>query len=162
MINKQNLWFITLFSLILILGVYYLTLGDEANQVFSLNQGDVQASVEINETDSLVALRIAEDENVLAQIEEYQNTILDVSKSLDEKNSAYENLQILNKHKSKSAEIEKMIKEKFSLPSFIKFDKDQINITISKKEHSAELANNIIRAVQSLYKDQMYITVKFE
>ena len=29
MINKQNLWFLTLFSLILILGVYYVTLPNE-------------------------------------------------------------------------------------------------------------------------------------
>ena len=27
--NKQNLWFLTLFSLILILGVYYITLPSE-------------------------------------------------------------------------------------------------------------------------------------
>ena len=27
MINKQNLWFVTLFSIILVLGIYYLTIG---------------------------------------------------------------------------------------------------------------------------------------
>ena len=29
MINKQNLWFLTLFSLILVLSIYYLTMPDE-------------------------------------------------------------------------------------------------------------------------------------
>ena len=29
MINKQNLWFLTLFSLILILGVYYVTIPND-------------------------------------------------------------------------------------------------------------------------------------
>ena len=29
MLNKQNLWFITLFSLILILGIYYVTIPND-------------------------------------------------------------------------------------------------------------------------------------
>ena len=29
MINKQNLWFLTLFSLILVLGVYYVTMPND-------------------------------------------------------------------------------------------------------------------------------------
>ena len=29
MINKQNLWFLTLFSLILVLSVYYITMPNE-------------------------------------------------------------------------------------------------------------------------------------
>ena len=32
MINKQNIWFMTLFSLILILGVYYITLPNDLLQ----------------------------------------------------------------------------------------------------------------------------------
>ena len=162
MINKQNLWFITLFSLILVLGVYYLTLKDDTVQVFSNIKDSNQETINIEETDSLVALRVAEDESVLSQIEDYQNIILDSAATLEEKNTAYENLQVISKQKSKTEEIEKLINEKFNLKSFIKFDRDQINIVIAKKEHNAELANNIIRAVQELYEEQMYITVRFE
>ena len=32
MINKQSLWFLTLFSLILVLSVYYITMPDESNK----------------------------------------------------------------------------------------------------------------------------------
>ena len=32
MINKQNLWFVTLFSLIIILGIYYVSIDDEVVQ----------------------------------------------------------------------------------------------------------------------------------
>ena len=81
---------------------------------------------------------------------------------MEEKNEAYNNLQVINKQKSNAEEIEKLIKEKFNLKSFIKFDKDQIKITVAEKKHNAELANNIIRAVQSLYPDQMFISVKFQ
>ncbi len=160
MINKQNLWFITLFSLILILGLYYLSIGDENMSV--LKSEEQYEPVAVTEVDSLSALRVAQDENTLAQIESYQNTLLDSTTTMEEKNDAYDSLQVINKQKTKAEEIEKLIQEKFSLNSFVKFDKDQINITIASKEHSLNTANNIIRTVQQLYQEQMYITVKFE
>lgn len=160
MINKQNLWFITLFSLILILGVYYLSIGDENMSV--LKSEEQYENVSVTEVDSLSALRVAQDENTLAQIENYQNTLLDSTTTMEEKNDAYDSLQVINKQKSKAEQIENLIQEKFNLNSFVKFDKDQINITIASKEHSLNSANNIIRAVQQLYQEQMYITVKFE
>lgn len=161
MINKQNLWFITLFSLILVLGIYYLSIGDDSLNVLA-NEEKEKTTISITESDSLAALRVAEDENTIAKIESYQNTLLDSATTMDEKNEAYDSLQIISKQKSKAEEIEKLIQKEFSLNSFIKFDKDQINITIASKEHSNELANKIIRSVQKLYKEQMYITVKFE
>lgn len=161
MINKQNLWFITLFSLILVLGIYYLSIGDDSLNVLA-NEEKEKTTISITESDSLAALRVAEDENTIAKIESYQNTLLDSATTMDEKNEAYDSLQIISKQKSKAEEIEKIIQKEFSLNSFIKFDKDQINITIASKEHSNELANKIIRSVQNLYKEQMYITVKFE
>ena len=161
MINKQNLWFITLFSLILVLGIYYLSIGDDSLNVLA-NEEKEKNTISITESDSLAALRVAEDENTIAKIESYQNTLLDSATTMDEKNEAYDSLQIISKQKSKAEEIEKLIQKEFSLNSFIKFDKDQINITIASKEHSNELANKIIRSVQNLYKEQMYITVKFE
>ena len=46
MINKQNLWFITLFSLILVLGIYYVSMGDETVKVLAGNN-DVSEVLEI-------------------------------------------------------------------------------------------------------------------
>lgn len=31
MINKKNLWFLTLFSLVLVLSIYYVTMPNESN-----------------------------------------------------------------------------------------------------------------------------------
>ena len=38
MINKQNLWFVTLFSLILILGIYYVSIDDEVETVLKTEE----------------------------------------------------------------------------------------------------------------------------
>ena len=41
-------------------------------------------------------------------------------------------------------------------------DKDNIKVTISKKDHDLILANQIIRKIQEEYTNKMYITVKFQ
>ena len=61
-----------------------------------------------------------------------------------------------------SEEIEKKIKEEFNYDSFVKINKDNINVTIACQEHNSSLANNIMRSIQSLYDTNKYITVKFE
>ncbi len=161
MINKQNLWFITLFSLILVLGIYYVTLADESLQIDKIINNS-EPVINIEESDALTALRVAEEEQTIKEIENYENILLDSSATLQEKNDAYENLKALNNNKSKIEELETLIKEKFSLEAFIKLSGDQINITIDGNDHNSNIANEIIRTIQTEFDTQMYITVKFQ
>ena len=70
MINKQNLWFLTLFSLILVLSVYYITMPNdllvskESNNVVSKSKksSDDKTKTTVEETNSLVALRVSLEE----------------------------------------------------------------------------------------------------
>lgn len=162
MINKQNLWFITLFSLILILGIYYVSIDDEVTTVLKSEENNNTIPViEINEADALVALEVESDEEKQTLMEEYQKVLLDTNSTIADKNTAYENMQKLNSSKSEEDEIKKHIKEKFNLNSFVKIKNNTISIVIASSEHSTEKANSIIRSVQELYKDEKYITVKF-
>ena len=113
------------------------------------------------EISSLVGLRVEQEEMVISKLEDLQNTITDTSKSLEEKNIAYEQLKNLNQLKGKQEEIEKLIKKEFNFDSFVKINEDQINIVISNNNHNKELANNIIKKVQSMFKEKKYITIKF-
>jgi len=161
MINKQNLWFVTLFSLIIVLGIYYVTMQDETISVLA-GENDVSKVIEVKESDVIVALQVEQDETVLKEMTKYQNILLDDAATLEEKNDAYNALQALSNSKSECEKIEKLIKEKFKLDNFVKIDGDTISIIIASKDHTKELANNVIRSVQELYKTQKYITVKFE
>ena len=161
MINKQNLWFVTLFSLILVLGIYYVSMGDETLTALAGNN-DISEVVEVTESDVIVALQVEDDESVLEQMAEYQNILLDTSATLEEKNDAYEGLQALNNNQSECEKIEKLISKEFKYDNFVKIDGDTISIVIASSEHNTEIANKIIRAVQELYDTQKYITVKFE
>lgn len=160
MINKQSLWFLTLFSIILVLTVYYVAM--PSNTLATLKENDSIASVDIVETDALAALRIENDEELETTMKELQEILLNDKSTLEEKNTAYESLKTLNSNKAKTEEIEKIIKDNFGFQSFVKIKNDNVSITISNKTHDTKLANKIIRKVQELYKDKMYITVKFQ
>ena len=58
LINKQNLWFLTLFSLILVLSIYYLTMPDEVLKTVKTQDNNTKETVNIEESDALTALRV--------------------------------------------------------------------------------------------------------
>ena len=163
MINKQNLWFLTLFSLIMVPSIYYLTMSDDTLSTLNVNS-DVSDATDVvisEENDTLVALRVSEEEALIARMNELEEILLSDVATLEEKNDAYEELQSLNKSESEKEAIIKLIKEEYKLDSVVQIENTSITITIASTTHDAALANNIIRSVQKLYNQDMYITVKF-
>ena len=164
MINKQKLWFLTLFSLIMILAVYYIALPEASlsRLIDAETTKSDEKSVLTKEEDSLATLRIEDDEKILAQMEDLQKTLLDKEKDSEEKNNAYEKLKSINYNKGKEDALESLILKTFNYKSFIKINNDQINVTVATKDGSYEIANKIITTIQKEFPDKKYITVKFQ
>ena len=166
MINKQKLWFLTLFSLILVLSIYYITMPKEVfeskkeNEVNKENDNNV--NIEISDSSSLDVLRVSDDEARLKEIEDLRIVLTNVDSSIDEKNKAYEKLKLIEQNKGKEESLEDKIKSEFNLNSYVKINNNQIKITVVESKHNYELANNIIRSIQEEYNEKMYITVKFQ
>lgn len=163
MINKQNLWFLTLFSLIMVLSIYYLTMSDDTLSTLNVNS-DVSDATDVvisKENDTLVALKVADEEELLARTEELESILLSDTATLQEKNDAYEELQMIQKTESEKEKIIKLIKDEYKLDSVVQIENTNITITIASTTHDAALANKIIRSIQELYEQDMYITVKF-
>ena len=164
MINKQNLWFLTLFSIILVLSVYYIALPEKPLQTLMNNnetRSDKVNSV-INESDILAALRVENDEMVLRQMNDLQAKLLDQDATPEDKNNAYEELLSINLNKGKESSLEAIILKEHNLKSFIKIKDDTISVTIVSKDSSYGSANSIIRSLQAEYDEKMYITVKYQ
>ena len=162
MINKQNLWFITLFSLIIILGIYYFGIDNDVKSVINTEYKDNTSKViEIEESDILISLEVEKEIEKETLLEEYQNILLSTEASLQEKSDAYDNIKILNNSNQEEDKIKKLIKKEFNYNSFVKITNDNIAIVIVSKDHNKTIANNIIRKVQELYNDTKYITIKF-
>lgn len=164
MINKQNLWFVTLFSLILVLGIYYVSIDDEVITALKSDgsKNSSQNVMEITESDVLVSLEVEDDEEKQALMEEYQDILLDSSATAEEKNVAYENMQKLNNSIGMEQKLKDKLKKEFKLNSFIKINDNSISVTIASDSHDSASANNIIRSIQEEYTDEMYITIKYQ
>jgi stage III sporulation protein AH len=162
MINRRNLWFLTLFSLILILGVYYVTLPSDIFKNSSTLKVNEQIDVKVTESDKLIALRVERDEKVETVMKELQNKITSPNISAEERNAAFEELQILNLAKGRETMLEDKIFDNFKIKSFAEIDNDNIKVTINSKEHNTNLANNIMRSIQEEFTEKKYITIKFE
>lgn len=159
--NRKNLWFLTLFSLMLVLSVYYVTMPSEL--LLQTNVSDEKKSkVVVEESDVLVALRVDAEEERTTAMSDLKKVLMDAASTVEQKNTAYESLQALNITKGKEEALESMIKEQYKLGSFVKIKDDQVQIVIVSKKHDTTLANNIMRTVQSEFEEKMYISVKFQ
>ena len=163
MINKKNLWFLTLFSLILVLSIYYITMPDEL--LLTTNTKKVINNIpeiSINESDILVSLRVDSDATMEKEIEELQLILTSADTTVDEKNIAYEKIKSLNNNRGEEERLEKIIQEKFDLKSFVKINNSQINVTIKSNDKGNIEANKIMRALQEACDTKKYITIKFQ
>lgn len=169
MINKQNLWFLTLFSLILVLSVYYITMPNDLlkststiTETEETTATNVKTKETIEEESSLVAMRVSLQEERQTEMETLQKQLTSEETSSEEKNSAYEKLKYINSLEVKEEELEKKIKTNYKINCFVKIDNSNIDAVCVSTEHNNQLANNIMRTIQESYKDKMYITVKFQ
>lgn len=162
MINKQKLWFLTLFSLILVLSVYYITMPSELLTTSKTIKDTTTSKVEVTEEDVLTSMQLESDEERSALAAEYNEVLTNKNSTTEEKNNAYDNLKNLNDIKAKEEDLKKIIKENFKLNSFIKIDGNNIMVTIKSKDHDYSLANNIMKTIQEEYNNKMYISVKFQ
>ena len=92
----------------------------------------------------------------------YKKRLFQPSSSTEVKNTAFEELQILNLAKGKETYLEDKILNDFKIKSYIEINNDNIKVTISSSEHNNELANNIMRSIQEEFKDKKNITIKFD
>lgn len=164
MIKKKNLWFLTLFSLILVLSIYYVTMPSELllTNNKKTTKKKVEPTVEVNESEVVSALRVEADTEREKKLEELNVVLTNEKSSSDEKNEAYNKIKEINSSKSEQETLEKKIKEELNLDAFVKIDGNKISVTVESKKHDTSLANNIMRTVQSNYDDNKYITVTFQ
>lgn len=166
MINKKNLWFLTLFSLVLVLSIYYVTM---PNEIFSngidneleTNLVDNELDVNIEESSVVSALKVEDDASVMEEINTLKEKLTSSEISVDDKNAAFEELKLINKNSSIEETLESEIKGLCSCENFVKIDGDNVRVVLDSDDSSLGTANNVMRLVQDEFEQKMYISVKF-
>lgn len=182
MINKQNLWFLTLFSLILVLSVYYITMPNdllltnnsakteevstakttEKSSTETTKDDNDESVVKVEESEVLTSLRVNLDEERAKKKKELESLLTNTSITTEEKNNAYNELQELTKLSAQESTLEKKLKDKYKMDIFVKIDNKEITVVATNSKHDVTLANNIMRSVQEDFKDKVYVTVQFK
>lgn len=170
MINKQSLWFLTLFSLILVLSVYYITMPNELLLTNNSNYLDTEKTsgettdteVTIEESEILVTMRVNLEEERDLIIADLRSTLTNEQATSEEKNNAYEQIKHISNLKGQEEALEEKIKKNYNLECFIKINNNEVKVVAIKENHDSTLANNIMKSIQEEFKDKVYITVKFE
>ena len=161
MINKKNLWFLTLFSLVLVLSIYYVTMPSEVFDKDLSNKDAEIANTEIKESTVVSSLKVEDDASVKEKINSLKEKLTDKSVSTEDKNNYFEELKLINKNSSKEETIETKIKEMCNCDNFVKIDGDNIRVVLDSADSNASKANEIMRLVQKEFDNKMYISVKF-
>jgi len=163
MIQKKNLWFLTLFSLVLVLSVYYITMPSEilmTGQIEDNNQDDVVT--DITETSIIETMKLEDEVDTLDEINTLKETISKKDSTTEDKNQAFDAIKLLNQISSKEELLEEKIKTIHELNAFVDIDDDQIRVVIDSDDHSSTLANNIMRTIQDNFDTKQYISVSFK
>lgn len=162
--KKQNLWFLTLFSLILVLGVYYITMpNDLLEKIEETTEKKEKAVIEeVQEESPLVAMRVSLEESRQEEMNVLQEQLTKEELSKEEKNNVYEKIKTLKEVQGKEEQLEKKIKKNYGIDCFIKIENNNITAICISDEHDTTLANHIMRLIQENYKERKNTTIKFQ
>lgn len=162
MLSKRNLWFMTLFSIILVMAVYYIStpLPDDMLVSKEVNSGQSN-EIEVDSSNVIDSLRVNRDESLENEVNGIKEILMDVSATSEEKSDAYEALKELNSNKGKEEALEALIKKNFNYENFVQIDGTNVKVVVDTKEHSYDLANKIMNSVQAEFDKKVYITVNF-
>lgn len=165
MMNKKNLWFLTLFSLVLVLSIYYVTMPSDllasSMSDTSTTKEKEEVKTSIDESDVIAALKVENTAKVNDTLEELQDKLTSKEATTEEKNSIYEKIKTIHSTSGIEENIEKKIKSTYECEVFSKIEDTSVKVVVDKCTSSSSLANNIMRLVQAEFDKKMYISVQF-
>lgn len=163
MINKKNLWFLTLFSLVLVLSIYYVTMPNELLLTSNgVEDGNNDKQLNVKESGIISALMVEDNNSTLKEIGALKEILTKEDSSVDDKNKAFDALKLINQISSKEELLEEKIMNNYSLDSFVKIDGDQIRVVIESETHDNDLANKIMKTIQKEFDTKQYISIQFK
>ena len=163
MINKKNLWFLTLFSLVLVLSIYYVTMPNELLLTSNgVEDGNNDKQLNVKESGIISALKVEDNNSTLKEIGALKEILTKEDSSVDDKNKAFDALKLINQISSKEELLEEKIMNNYSLDSFVKIDGDQIRVVIESETHDNDLVNKIMKTIQKEFDTKQYISIQFK
>lgn len=152
--NKQAITFLTLFSLILVLSIYYILLPPES---------DGKNQVNINGTDDsqIVSLQQELDKKRETIISENNDIIASSKSDTESISKALETIAEAKEISAKEKEIVGIIKKLGYDSCFVEVEGKTVKVVVEKKDSTANDANSIIKGLMAHLGSSYQIEVKF-
>ena len=150
--NRQAITFLTLFSLILVLSIYYILPPENtANEVAVNNQ-------EVSQIEALQKNLDKEREDLISE----NNAIIASSESDSDKiASALATISEAKETAALEAKITKTVNEAGFKNVFVEVENKTIKVVVDKKDGSVNDANSIIKIIMEETKNEYQVEVKF-
>ena len=153
--NKQAITFLTLFSLILVLSIYYILLPPEADRASPVH---VKEATSTSQIDTLQGELNAKRESIISE----SNEAIASSGSTNEAISrALETIAQTKETKNKEKEVNQYLKELGYKNGFVEIQKQTVKVVVEKKNADKGDANKIIKTLLNKLGDGYQIEVKF-
>ena len=150
---KRIVSFCSLFSLVLILSIYYVlspsSLNSEVVNSEIENQEDAVIDLIDGESAYFENLEVLKETSFLEEIKQLEEVVASATSSMEEKIEALEVKATKTKMNAKEKELSNIIKEKGYEKVYVEYEENKVNILIGKKDASKQDALNIIRTIYS-------------
>lgn len=146
--NRRLISFLSLFSLVLVLSIYYVLVpvsNATLNDVGVGNGDDAVVSVADGEDAYFESLELAKVSAFKSDIDELNKIVASSSSTMDEKVSALEMIAQKNKKSKEEAALKLAIKEAGYSNAYVEYEDNTVNILVAKKEATKGDAVTIIK-----------------
>ncbi len=156
--NKQALTFLSLFSLILMLSVYYILLPPIEN---SLPVSDPVEQTPIEEGTDFNDMKSNLDERYNSEVAGYNAIIASIDSDVDQVSDALENINTINVNKELEKTLSIQIKELGYNDAFVEVSNKVIKVTIKKDKPEANEPAKVVNAIYASTNNTYLVEVKF-
>jgi outer membrane protein assembly factor BamA len=145
--NRRLISFLSLFSLVLVLSIYYVLVPVNTATINTDNptEDSAQVSVTDGEDAYFENLELAKVSKFNDDIEELNQVVASSSSTMNEKIEALEMIAQKKKLNKEEAELKKSIKEAGYTNAYVEYENNIVNILVSKKEATKTDAVTIIK-----------------
>lgn len=163
--NKQALAFLTLFSLILMLSVYYVTLPNDVTAVVSENSGEPakkqQDTSQTQGEEELAKLQDTITQGLNEKLNEAKAVVADAQSSEEEKKDALNTIEELEQVQQQQQQIQAKLKE-LGYESAVEISDGTCRITLYDVEESEDAVHQAMNAAYGVAKDNYLLEVTFK
>ena len=158
--NRQALAFLTLFSLILMLSVYYVTLPPDTTSVMSEQEQKNEEEISTQEQ-ARTSLQQEADKKKDEEINKNSNVVSSPDANETDKQKALETIDQLKNSKALQEEIVKVLSDAGYMAD-VEISENTCIISIFEQQESKELAKSIMKLVNTKIKNEYFIEVTFK